>query len=238
MKIEEQMSQLKLTGMLQSYHSLVQTHQLQNLSLGEGLELLLMAETEERINKRSQRLTQRAKFRYQASLSELNYLQSRNLSKTLIASLADCSYITKGQSIIITGATGCGKSYLASALGYQACQMGYKVMYISLLKLFNQLKTNRLDGTLIKTLEHISRQNLLIVDDFGISGLDQQQCIDLMEIIEDRHGRYATIIATQLPVLSWYDIIPDSTIAEAILDRLIHGAIKIELQGDSLRKKQ
>jgi DNA replication protein DnaC len=238
MKIEQQMSQLKLTGMLQSYHSLVQTHQLQNLSLGEGLELLLMAETEERINKRSQRLTQRARFRYQASLSELNYLQSRNLSKTLIASLADCSYITKGQSIIITGATGCGKSYLASALGYQACQMGYKVMYISLLKLFNQLKTCRLDGTLIKTLEHISRQNLLIVDDFGISGLDQQQCIDLMEIIEDRHGRYATIIATQLPVLSWYDIIPDSTIAEAILDRLIHGAIKIELQGDSLRKKQ
>lgn len=236
MKIEEQMSQLRLTGMKHRYTSLKETRQLQNLNLADGLELLLQAESESRNTKRTERLTQKARFRYKASLSEINYLENRALDKNLIASLSDCSFAAKGQSIIITGATGCGKSFLASALGQQACLLGYKVLYSSLSKLFSQLKISRLDGTLARTMENIAKQNVLILDDFGITGLDQQQAIDLMEIIEDRHSRNATIIASQLPITAWYDIITDSTIADAILDRLIHTATRIELKGDSLRK--
>lgn len=236
MKIEEQMSQLRLAGMRHRYTSLLETRQWQNLNQNEGLELLLQAELENRSTKKSERLTQKARFRYKASINEISYLEARGLDKNLIATLSDCTYINKGQSIIITGATGCGKSFLASALGQQACMMGYKVLYSSLSKLFSQLKISRLDGTLAKSLENIAKQHLLIIDDFGITGLDQQQAIDLMEIIEDRHTKHATIIATQLPIAAWYDIIPDSTIADAILDRLIHTANRIELKGDSLRK--
>lgn len=236
MKIEEQMSQLRLAGMRHRYTSLLETRQWQNLNQNEGLELLLQAELENRRTKKSERLTHKARFRYKASINEISYLEARGLDKNLIATLSDCSYINKGQSIIITGATGCGKSFLASALGQQACMMGYKVLYSSLSKLFSQLKISRLDGTLAKSLENIAKQHLLIIDDFGITGLDQQQAIDLMEIIEDRHAKHATIIATQLPIAAWYDIIPDSTIADAILDRLIHTANRIELKGDSLRK--
>jgi DNA replication protein DnaC len=236
MKIQEQMTQLRLAGMKTLYSSLSETRQLQNLNLDEGLELLLQAETENRNTRRTERLTQKARFRYKASLSEINYLENRNLDKNLIASLSDCSFINKGQSIIITGATGCGKSFLASALGQQACILGYKVLYSSLSKLFSQLKISRLEGTLAKITENIAKQQLLIIDDFGITGLDQQQAIDLMEIIEDRHGRHSTIIASQIPIAAWYDMIPDSTIADAILDRLIHTATRVELKGDSLRK--
>lgn len=236
MKIEEQMSHLRLAGMKNLYQSLLQTRQTLNLSLSEGLELLLQAETENRNNKRTERLTSKAKFRYRAALCEVNYLENRQLDKNLIASMSDCSFIDKGQSVIITGATGSGKSFLASALGHQACLLGYKVLYFSINKLFNQLKISRIDGTLAKTLENISRQNLLILDDFGLTGIDQQKAIDLMEIMEDRHAKNSTIIATQIPINAWYDIIPDSTIADAILDRLIHTSVKIELKGDSLRK--
>ncbi len=237
MNIEQQMSQLRLAGMKQRYQNLNETRQVHNLELTEGLQLLLQAEQESRQNRRSERLTQQARFRYQASLSEITYSQNRNLDKTLMASLADCSFIDKGQSIIITGATGCGKSFLASALGHQACRLGHKVFYSSQTKLFSKIRMCRIDGSLDKNFQKIAKQNLLIIDDFGLSGMDQQQALDLMEIIEDRHGKMATIIVSQLPVSAWYDIIPDSTIADAILDRLVHTSIRIELKGDSLRKK-
>lgn len=238
MKIEEQMGQLRLAGMRHRYISLSETRQLQNLSLKEGLELLLQAETENRQTRRTERLTTQARFRYQASLSEISYADSRNLNKNLMASLSDCSFIPKGESIIITGATGSGKSFLASALGQQACLMGFRVMYSATSKLFHRLKMARLDGSWVKTMEQIAKQQLLILDDFAIAGMDKQQAVDLMEVIEDRHNKNATIIATQLPIAAWYDIIPDSTIADAILDRLVHTATRIELKGDSLRKNR
>jgi DNA replication protein DnaC len=152
--------------------------------------------------------------------------------------LSDGSYIDKGDFVLITGATGCGKSFLATALGQQACTQGFKTQYISIKKMFNQLKIARIEGTYIKYVERISKQQLLIIDDFGLVPMDQQQAVDLMEIIEDRHAKQATIVASQLPVSTWYDIIPDSTIADAILDRIIHTAIRIELKGESLRKKK
>ena len=236
MKAEQQMFELRLMGMMGRYKSLKETSQIQGLSLQEGLELLFLAETEYRNHRRTDRLIQMARFRYQASISEINYLPSRNLDRTTVASLTDNEYIKKGKAVVITGATGCGKSYLATALGYQACNMAIKTMYIPMKTLFDQLKMAKIDGTYLKYLDRIAKSNLLIIDDFGLCNLDRQQAIDLMEIIEDRHSKKGTIIASQIPISAWYDIIPDSTIADAILDRIVHTAIRIELKGDSLRK--
>lgn len=190
------------------------------------------------MEKRFERLKQNAGFRYQASIEEINMVATRGLDKGLITTLATGEYIKKGDPILISGATGCGKSFLSSALGHQACAQGYKVMYFNLQKLLLKTKMARLEGTLHKLMDKISKTDLLIVDDFGLVNLDQQQRLNLMEIIEDRHAKASTIIASQLPVASWYDVIGEDTIADAILDRLIHGSYRIELKGESLRKKK
>jgi DNA replication protein DnaC len=236
MKAEQQMYELRLMGMMNRYKSLSETKQIQGLSLQEGLEILFLAETEYRNHRRTDRLIQMARFRYQASIAEINYLPTRNLERSMVASLVDNEYIKKGDFIVITGATGCGKSYLATAFGYQACNMGIKTMYISMKTMFDQLKLAKIDGTYLKYMDKIAKSSLLIIDDFGLSNLDKSQALDLMEIIEDRHSKKGTIIASQIPISTWYDIIPDSTIADAILDRIVHTATRIELKGDSLRK--
>lgn len=238
MKIEQQMYELRLMGMMSRYKALIETRQLHGLSLFEGLELLLESESEYRILRRTDRLIQMAKFRYSASISEINYLPTRQIDKNVIAQLTDGQYINHGKCVVITGATGCGKSFIATALGYQACGLGNKVMYESMKRLLEKLKLARIEGNYLKYMERIARSQLLIIDDFGLNNLDRQQALDLMEIIEDRHGKKGTIFASQIPVSDWYDIIPDSTIADAILDRIIHTAIRIELQGESLRKIQ
>lgn len=236
MKAEQQMYELRLMGMMNRYKSLNETKQIQGLSLQEGLEILFLAETEYRNHRRTDRLIQMARFRYQASIAEINYLPTRNLERSMVASLVDNEYIKKGDFIVITGATGCGKSYLATAFGYQACNMGIKTMYISMKTMFDQLKLAKIDGTYLKYMDKIAKSSLLIIDDFGLSNLDKSQALDLMEIIEDRHSKKGTIIASQIPISTWYDIIPDSTIADAILDRIVHTATRIDLKGDSLRK--
>jgi DNA replication protein DnaC len=236
MKAEQQMYELRLMGMMNRYKSLNETKKIQGLSLQEGLEILFLAETEYRNPRRTDRLIQMARFRYQASIAEINYLPTRNLERSMVASLVDNEYIKKGDFIVITGATGCGKSYLATAFGYQACKMGIKTMYISMKTMFDQLKLAKIDGTYLKYMDKIAKSSLLIIDDFGLSNLDKSQALDLMEIIEDRHSKKSTIIASQIPISTWYDIIPDSTIADAILDRIVHTATRIDLKGDSLRK--
>ena len=152
--------------------------------------------------------------------------------------LATGKYLDNGESIIITGATGCGKSFIASALGHQACAQGYKTAYFNMHKLTKQLKIARIEGSIVSFFLKLAKTHLLILDDFGLTHLEKQQQLDLMEIIEDRHGRHSTIIASQLPVASWFDIIGEATIADAILDRLVHTSHRIELKGESIRKKQ
>lgn len=237
MEIEQQMSQLRLLGMSQSWRALQETRMHHELSLPEGLEVLLQAENQDRENRRFERLKKAARFRYQASIEELHTNTSRGLDKGLVSELAMGGYISKGESIIITGATGCGKSFIASALGHQACSQGYKVAYFNLQKLLVKTKMARAEGTIYKFMENIAKTNLLILDDFGLIHLEGQQQLDLMEIIEDRHGKTSTIISSQLPVASWFDVISEATIADAILDRLIHSSHRIELKGESLRKK-
>lgn len=238
MNIETQLKQLRLHGMSRSWQALMETRKHHELSFTEGMEMLIQAEQDEKGNKRFERLNKNAHFRYQASVQELNMDASRGLDKSLMTTLATGEYIPKGEAILISGATGTGKSFLASALGHHACSQGYKVTYFNLQKLLLKTKMSRIDGTIYKFFEKLSKTDLLILDDFGLTHLEQQQRLDFMEIIEDRHASAATIIASQLPVANWYDVIGEETIADAILDRMVHTSYRIELKGESLRKKR
>jgi DNA replication protein DnaC len=238
MQIESQLSQLRLHGMSRSWQALLETRRQHELTLSEGLEILLQAEEQERSNNRFDRLRKNARFRYQASIEELKMDASRGMDKALISTLATGEYLSKGEAVLITGSTGCGKSFLASALGHHACAQGHKVAYFNVQKLLLKTKISRIEGTILKFFEFISKTDLLILDDFGLTHLEQQQQLDLMEMIEDRHGTSSTIIASQLPVSSWYDVIGEETIADAILDRLVHTSYRVELKGESLRKKR
>lgn len=238
MNIETQLRQLRLHGMSRSWTALMETRKHHELSFAEGMEVLLQAEEDDRSGKRFERLQKNAHFRYQASVQELHMDASRGLDKSLMSNLATGEYIAKGEAILISGATGTGKSFLASALGHHACSQGYKVTYYNLQKLLLKTKMSRIDGTIYKFFDKLSKAELLILDDFGLTHLEQQQRMDFMEIIEDRHASSATIIASQLPVANWYDIIGEETIADAILDRMVHTSYRIELKGESLRKKR
>lgn len=236
--IETQLNMLRLHGMARSWEAIKEARQLQSLTLSEGMELLLQSETQERGQRRFMRLEKAASFRYKAAIEEVKIDPARGIDKVLLAELTTGNYIRQGETILITGATGCGKSYLASALGHQACAQGYKVAYYNTQKLLLKAKMSRVDGSALKFFDKLSKADILILDDFGLTHLDKQQQLDLMEIVEDRHAKKSTIIASQLPVSSWYDIIGEATIADAILDRLIHSAHKIEIKGESLRKKR
>jgi DNA replication protein DnaC len=238
MNIETQLKQLRLHGMGRSWQALMETRKHHELSFTEGMEMLLQAEEDDRSDKRFERLQRGAHFRYQASIQELHMEASRGLDKSLVANLATGNYIAKGEAVLVCGSTGTGKSFLASALGHHACSQGYKVVYYNLQKLLLKTKMSRIDGTIYKFFEKLSRTDLLILDDFGLTHLEQQQRMDFMEIIEDRHACKATIIASQLPVASWYDVIGENTIADALLDRMVHTSYRIELKGESLRKKK
>ena len=236
-QIETQMNRLKLHGMAKAWTALQESRKNQTLSLSEGLQLLLQSEELEKDNRRFRRLEHSAQFRYKASLEQLKLDRTRGLDDLLLAFLATGDYLTKGESVLITGATGCGKSYLASALGHQACLLGFKAAYFNTQKLMLKTKMARLEGTAIKFFERIAKTDLLILDDFGLTHLEKQHRLDLMEFIEDRHGKKSTILVSQLPVKSWYEIIGEETLADAILDRLVHSSHRIELTGESLRKK-
>lgn len=236
-QIESQFAELRLSGMSHSWKTLTETRQHLDLSLSEGLEILLQAEKLDREQRRFDRLRKNAKFRYQASVQELKRDSSRGIDQTLLNALISGSYLQNGESIIITGATGCGKSFIASALGHQACAQGFSTAYFNMQKLTKQLKIARLEGSIVSFFMKLAKTQLLILDDFGLTHLEQQQQLDLMEIMEDRHTKHATIIASQLPVASWFEIIGEATIADAILDRLVHTSHRIELKGESLRRK-
>jgi DNA replication protein DnaC len=230
--------QMKLSGMSRAYEMLLSTRQPVNMTEEEIVTHLVEAEWDDRQNKKLQRLIKSAKFRYQACIEEIAFTQDRNLDKSTFLRLAGCDYINKKENIIITGATGVGKSHLASALGNEACIQGYKTIYCNLGKLLSLLKMKRSDGSYLREIEKLERQDLLILDDFGLAQLDTQNRLDFLEIIEDRHGKKSTIMTSQLPLTKWHDVIADSTIADAILDRLVHNAYRIELKGASLRKKK
>ena len=230
------MNQMKLYGMARAYEMLQSTRQSSEMNHEDIVTHLVETEWDDRQNQKLKRLLKTAKFRYQATVQEINYTQERNLDKNLILKLACCNYLEKKENIIITGATGVGKSHLATALGNEACISGYKTTYFNVNKLLTYLKMKRADGSYLREIERLERQDLLILDDFGLAQLDTQNRLDLLEILDDRHGKKSTIITSQLPVTKWHDVIADQTIADAILDRLVHNAHRVELKGPSLRK--
>jgi DNA replication protein DnaC len=233
----EHMRSMKLFGMQKAYQMAIENNSLSNLTADELVAHLVAQEYDDRKNRSINRSVKNAKFRYAAQVENILFDSERGVDKNLVHRLAECSFIKNAENLIITGSTGTGKSYLASALGYQACMSGYKVLYTSATRLLSQLKMAKADGSSLKELIRLEKLDLIILDDFGIQPFDQQARMMLMEIVEDRHGKKSTIFASQLPVQLWYEIIGDNTIADAILDRIVHSAHRIELQGESLRKK-
>lgn len=232
----DKMRELKLAGMATTWEAILQRPAHEQPTGDDLLAQLLDAEQDERLQRRTRYIVSCARFRYHAMLEEIQYLPNRNLDRDLVLRLADGNFVRNAQNILITGATGCGKSYLATAFGLQACSLGFKVGYYHAGKLFQKLKAAKADGSYPKELKAIEKQSLIILDDFGLQPLDALAKLALLDIMEDRHGRRATILTSQVPVTQWYAMIEEQTLADAILDRIVHNAHRIELSGESLRK--
>ena len=234
----DKLRKLKFFGMFHAFKSSLETGKTNDYTADELLAHLVDIEWEYRQNRRIDRQLLYARFRYKASVEEIHYHADRSIDRNQVMRLADCTFIDRNENLLITGSTGIGKSYVASAIGHQACILGYKVFYASTPKLFAKLKMAKADGSYMKEVTRIERQQLLILDDFGIQPFDAQSRAALMEIIEDRHGKTSLIITSQLPVSKWHEVIGEKTIADAILDRIVHDAHRLELTGESLRKKR
>jgi len=234
----DKLRKLKFFGMFHAFKSSLETGKTNDYTADELLAHLVDIEWEYRQNRRIDRQLLYARFRYKASVEEIHYHADRSIDRNQVMRLADCTFIDRNENLLITGSTGIGKSYVASAIGHQACILGYKVFYASTPKLFAKLKMAKADGSYMKEITRIERQQLLILDDFGIQPFDAQSRAALMEIIEDRHGKTSLIITSQLPVSKWHEVIGEKTIADAILDRIVHDAHRLELTGESMRKKR
>lgn len=233
----EKMKQLRLYGMYRAFNTTLEGDTIAYTN-DELVSFLINSEFDDKENRKVERLINTAKFRYKAFVEEIVFEPCRNMDKNLIDRLISCDFIKNKQSVLISGSTGVGKSYIATAIGNQACMMGYKVMYFNINKLFSKLKMAKGDGSYLKEIDKIEKQDLIILDDFGLQSLDNLKRQYFMEIIEDRHGKRATIIASQLPIASWHEVIAEQTIADAILDRIVHHALRIELKGESMRRKK
>jgi DNA replication protein DnaC len=234
----EKMRTMKLYGMVRNFRTSLESVNSEKYTPDEFIAMLIDAEWDDRYNRKLSRSVRNAKFRYKAAVEQINFDDQRLAVKNQVLRLADCGFIDKKENVLITGSTGVGKSYIASAIGHQACSMSYKVLYEHSSKLFARMKSSKADGTYLKEITRIERQDLLIIDDFGIQPLDQQSRTILMEIIEDRHGKKSTLLTSQVPINLWHEVIGEQTIADAILDRIIHDAQRLELTGESMRKKR
>lgn len=232
----EKMQSMKLHGMARAFRESHEVGMKNEITPDEMLAFLIDAEWDERYNRKLARRISAARFRYRARIEEVSTAASRNIDKNKLMRFADSGWISKAENIIITGATGVGKSFIASAIGHHACLNGFNVLYFNCLKLFSNLKISKADGTYSKEIKKIKSQDLIIFDDFGLSPFDKDSRLMLLEIIEDRIGISSTIVSTQLPVKQWFDVIGDQTIADAFIDRLIHSSHKINLKGESMRK--
>ena len=229
---------LKLTGMAAALADQSATPDITDLSFEERLGLLVDREMTERDNRRMSSRLRRAKLRHAATLEDIDYRNSRGLDKGLVQSLASCQWVKEHLNVLITGPTGVGKTWLACALAHKACREGYTAQYVRLTRLLRELTIAKGDGQYSKLLTSLAKVDVLILDDWGLMKLSAENRRDLLEVLEDRHGRRSTIATSQLPIEEWHGIIGDATLADAILDRLVHNAYKINLRGESMRKQQ
>lgn len=234
----EKLESLKLTGMLKAYNEQMEMPDCESLGFDERFGLLLDREACERDNRRLTCRLRKAKLRLTACIEDIDYRHPRGLDKSVMLQLAGCGWIRTHDNCIITGPTGAGKTYLACALGQKACREGHSVLYMRVPRLFRDLAVARGDGRYTKMLAAFARVDLMILDDWGTTRLTEEQRRDIFEILEDRYDRRSTLVAAQLPVKHWHETIGDPTLADAILDRLIHNAHKISLKGESMRRKK
>ena len=232
----EKMLGMNLKGMYYAFKTSLETHRTESMTTDQFVSWLVSSEWDDRRNRAVERAIRQASFRYKATIEEIDFSVERGLDKNLTQRLADLTFVRERKDMFITGSAGTGKSYLATAFGFQACQKGYKVLYANTSRLMGMLKVAKAKGTILQELKKIERLDMLILDDFGIQPFDSQGRMNLMDIIEDRHGKKSTVITSQVPVRDWYDVIGEKTIADAVLDRIVHQAIRIELFGESLRK--
>jgi DNA replication protein DnaC len=232
----EHLHTLRLTGMLQALEEQLEQPAMAELSFEERLGILVDREILYRENRRLERLLKAARLRVGACVEDIDYRHPRGLEKPRMASLVALDWIRQSLNLCLTGPTGCGKTWLACAFGNEACRRGFSVRYLRLPRLFEMLRISHGDGSYTKLMNQLLKTDLLILDDWGIQKVSAAQRNDLMEVIEDRHGRRSTLIASQLPTDHWHEYIGEATIADAILDRLLHGAHRINLTGESMRK--
>ena len=232
----EKLRQMRLNAMADLHHHQISSNGTVQFTPDEYLALLTDTQWEDRESRKIQRLIVQAGFREQATITQVSHQQQRNLDKNLFDRLSALDFITRKENLILTGPSGVGKSYLAQAFGHQACIRGKRVRYTNTARLFKKLKLAKIDGTYLKELDKLNKTELLILDDFGLQAFDNFARETLMDIIDERFSKHSTIIASQLPVSTWYDIIGEGTIADAILDRIVNSSHRIDLKGESLRK--
>ena len=233
----DQLQGMKLSGMMRACQAILSLPPHERPTLDVAIARLAEAELLHRKNRKTELYLKLSKLRYNAVLEQVHCSPSRNLTKETLLYLAECSFIDRSENILITGPTGCGKSFLACAIGRQACSLGYKSIYLGMNRFLEKVTQSKLDGTYIKFLSQIEKTQLLIIDDWGLYPLDINSRLALLQVLEDRYAKRSTIITSQLPVAAWYEYINEPTLADAIMDRLSGNAQRIELKGESLRKK-
>jgi DNA replication protein DnaC len=234
----EKMKQMRLTAMAETYYNSLQTGMYKDYTIDQFIALLVDQEWEYRHNKKIANLIASAKFRDQATVENIDYTASRSLDRNVLERLISLDFLKRKENLIITGLTGTGKSYIAQALGHKACLMQHKTLYYNTTRLMDDVRLARTEGTYIKLLAKIEKADLLILDDFGLNSFDSTVRTSLMDIVESKYDKTSIIIATQIPVKCWHELIGEGTIADAILDRLVHSSHRIELSGESMRKNK
>lgn len=232
----EQLESLKLKGMADAFKAVLNIGVQEKPTSEQLVAKMVEAEREYRNRRRTEIYLKTSKLRYNAVMEDVICSIERNFTKDMLLGLSDCSFIARAENLLIEGKTGCGKSYLACALGRQSCFMGYRVEYFSMNKFIEKIALAKIDGSLLKVVNHIEKNDLIIFDDFGLQPLDNNSRLALLQILEDCYERKSVIITSQLPVGKWYDYIKEPTLADAIMDRITSRAQRIELKGNSLRR--
>ncbi len=235
--IIDKLKQLRLSEMANQLKNQIGHSDIKNLDFEERLGLLIDMEITARDNRRLQTRLRKAQLKHEACLENVDYQTARSLDKSLLLKLSSCQWVNS-HNILIVGPTGTGKTFLACALAHKSCLLNYSAVYYRLPRLLADLGLSRGDGRYKKYMETIAKTNVLILDDFGLTPFTDENRRDLLELVDDRHDKRSTIITSQLPIKLWHETIGNDTIADGILDRLVHNAYRLEIQGESMRKKK